>query len=348
MKHHQSSDTAGAGAAVVVPSSTSKRRKKKADTGISGANEETTVTAVDRKNGAAEVKKNGLLSGAVSSMSILRVSVIVIFTISSLIFISNFYTQMKYRDLESIARVGEFFRKKSFSVTCSKDYVDEASKFPGCVPKNCGRFVMDGLVTKEEIKRLANIAKKGLALGGSSGGASIMDLHSGALSKDDKFVDIYKLMKTKKNKPFNEDDLQLYKRIRSKIQFNIAEAFGIPHNKLYLTKPTFFSRMTTKSAKTIHDEYWHVHSDKETYGTFHYTSLLYLTDYDKDFTGGRFIFVDKSKNITIEPKKGRISFFTSGSENLHHVEKLESGTRYAITVAFTCDSSKAIADPVMR
>ena len=43
----------------------------------------------------------------------------------------------------------------------------------------------------------------------------------------------------------------------------------------------------------------------------------------------------------------RISFFTSGSENLHYVERVTSGTRYAITVSFTCDREKAIKYPSM-
>ncbi len=47
-----------------------------------------------------------------------------------------------------------------------------------------------------------------------------------------------------------------------KIHNAIASEFGIHPSKLYLTKPTFFSRMTTKPAKTIHDEYWHPHIDK--------------------------------------------------------------------------------------
>lgn len=42
---------------------------------------------------------------------------------------------------------------------------------------------------------------------------------------------------------------------------------------------------------------------------------------------------------------GRVSFFTSGSENVHYVEKLESGVRYAITISFTCDPHMAISDP---
>jgi hypothetical protein len=39
------------------------------------------------------------------------------------------------------------------------------------------------LFSIEESHRLLSIAKKGLVKGGSNGGASILDLHSGALSK---------------------------------------------------------------------------------------------------------------------------------------------------------------------
>ena len=45
---------------------------------------------------------------------------------------------------------------------------------------------------------------------------------------------------------------------------------------------------------------------------------------------------------------GRVSFFTSGSENTHFVEKLKSGTRYAITIAFTCDPDKSTSDPKIK
>lgn len=57
------------------------------------------------------------------------------------------------------------------------------------------------------------------------------------------------------------------------------------------------------------------------------------------------MFIDEKLNITVEPKKGRISMFTSGKENLHHVEKVKSGTRYAMTISFTCDKSYGIEDP---
>lgn len=54
----------------------------------------------------------------------------------------------------------------------------------------------------------------------------------------------------------------IYRVVKTKIQHTMAHNFGIDVNKIYLTKPTFFSRMTNKPAKTIHDEYWHPHVDK--------------------------------------------------------------------------------------
>lgn len=44
---------------------------------------------------------------------------------------------------------------------------------------------------------------------------------------------------------------------------------------------------------------------------------------------------------------GRVSFFTSGSENLHRVEKVHWGTRYAITIAFSCNPDHGISDPTL-
>lgn len=47
----------------------------------------------------------------------------------------------------------------------------------------------------------------------------------------------------------------------------------------------------------------------------------------------------------MEPRKGRVAMFTSGAENPHFVERVTKGTRYAITVSFTCDVAKSIKDP---
>ena len=62
------------------------------------------------------------------------------------------------------------------------------------------------------------------------------------------------------------------------------------------------------------DIYWLPHIDRDTYGSFVYTSLLYLSSFGEDFEGGEFVFLDdegKKKSI-VQPRAGRVSFFTSG------------------------------------
>ena len=237
---------------------------------------------------------------------------------------------------------------KGQEVICSEDYNEDRFKFKSCAPQRCARFVSDAVVSKTEANHLLSLAKRGLSLGGSSGGASILDLHSGALSLNTSFINIYKLIESQqKQNIFTEKDFKIYKNIKNKIRETIAIHFGISSKHLYLTHPTFFSRITSSAAKTIHDEYWHQHVDKQTYRSFHFTSLVYLSTLNEDFSGGRFVFVDNTlnKSVVIEPKLGRLSAFTSGSENPHYVEKVTDGTRYAITVSFTCDPNYAINDP---
>ncbi|XP_051015213.1 2-oxoglutarate and iron-dependent oxygenase domain-containing protein 3 [Acomys russatus] len=248
---------------------------------------------------------------------------------------------------EVVARRAEVLEGRFIEVPCSEDY-DGHRRFEGCTPRKCGRGVTDVVITREEAEQIRRIAEKGLSLGGSDGGASILDLHSGALSVGKHFVNLYRYFGDKIQNIFSEEDFRLYRDIRRKVQLTIAKAFGISASLLYLTKPTFFSRINSTAAQTAHDEYWHAHVDKVTYGSFDYTSLLYLSDYLEDFGGGRFVFMEEGSNKTVEPRAGRVSFFTSGSENLHRVEKVLWGTRYAITIAFTCNPDHGIADPVLK
>ncbi|XP_076855310.1 2-oxoglutarate and iron-dependent oxygenase domain-containing protein 3 [Brachyhypopomus gauderio] len=245
-----------------------------------------------------------------------------------------------------VSRQEVLSQPRVFLVQCSEDYKNY-KRFPGCTPVKCGRSVSDSVVTEDEAQVLKRLAIRGLSLGGSDGGASILDLHSGALSWGKKFVNIYRYFSAEIRDIFTEEDFNLYRDVRGRIQRAIAETFGLDPRQMHLTKPTFFSRINSSAARTTHDEYWHPHIDKVTYGSFDYTSLLYLTDYNVDFGGGRFIFMDQNGNRTVEPRAGRVSFFSSGSENLHRVEKVAWGTRYAITVSFTCDPDHAIDDPVL-
>ncbi|CAK6438650.1 unnamed protein product [Pipistrellus nathusii] len=245
---------------------------------------------------------------------------------------------------EVLAHRGEVLPGRFIEVPCSEDY-NSHRRFEGCSPIKCGRGVSDAVITREEARRVRSIAEKGLSLGGSDGGASILDLHSGALSVGKHFVNLYRYFGDNVENIFSEEDFRVYRDVRQKVQLAIARAFGISASSLYLTKPTFFSRINSTEARTAHDEYWHAHVDKVTYGSFDYTSLLYLSDYLEDFGGGRFVFMEEGANRTVEPRAGRVSFFTSGSENLHRVERVRWGTRYAVTIAFTCNPDHSIADP---
>ena len=46
---------------------------------------------------------------------------------------------------------------------------------------------------------------------------------------------------------------------------------------------------------------------------------------------------------TVEPMAGRLVVFTSGRENLHQVKKVTSGTRYVMSMWFTCNKAKEIS-----
>ncbi|XP_075626934.1 2-oxoglutarate and iron-dependent oxygenase domain-containing protein 3 isoform X2 [Balearica regulorum gibbericeps] len=162
---------------------------------------------------------------------------------------------------EVLARHSENLQDKFIEIPCSEDY-DSHKRFEGCTPRKCGRGVTDAIITREEAERIRRIAERGLSLGGSDGGASILDLHSGALSLGKHFVNLYRYFGNKIQDIFTEEDFALYRDVRQRVQQRIAQAFGIRSASMYLTKPTFFSRINNTEAKTTHDEYWHPHVDK--------------------------------------------------------------------------------------
>ncbi|XP_069510714.1 2-oxoglutarate and iron-dependent oxygenase domain-containing protein 3 isoform X3 [Ambystoma mexicanum] len=265
------------------------------------------------------------------------------------------YTDSEDDITEVLAHQSETVQKRFFEVPCSEDYENHKG-FAGCTPTKCGRALTDILITSVEAKTMQRLPSWTctLELFQWELTLSICTVTSVMQSKIFFLWRTFSCTGDLANPPEN---YQLKKRkapiqvpyeardIRQRIQGEIAQSFGISASNLYLTKPTFFSRMNNTAAKTIHDEYWHPHVDKVTYGSFDYTSLLYLSDYAKDFGGGRFVFIDEGANKTIEPRIGRVSFFTSGSENLHRVEKVRWGTRYAITISFTCNPEHGIGDP---
>jgi len=135
-----------------------------------------------------------------------------------------------------------------------------------------------------------------------------------------------------------------------RIRRHVELEFGLGH--LYFTAPTFITRLVGNpdwNPQEIHDEYWHPHVDKQNTEHYDYSGLVYLsTGAGIDFTGGDLAFIDKDHSgrtvaNTVQPRAGRLATFTSGSENVHHARKVETGVRYVMSMWFTCDSTKEFA-----
>ena len=127
--------------------------------------------------------------------------------IASLLIVVYFSTQNN--NIKTFAKQSEILSGKGLVVECSQSYKEEVDKYEGCVPKECKRFVTDQVISVREAEDLLAIAKKGLKLGGSAGGASILDLHSGALSLGQHFVNIYKREDAKNI--FSDTDFNIYR-----------------------------------------------------------------------------------------------------------------------------------------
>lgn len=124
------------------------------------------------------------------------------------VLIIAYFTSSKDKERKFATR-RESIILRSQNVDCDTDYLSEITEFASCVPNKCGRFVTDSLVTEQEASILLDLAKLGLSYGGSSGGASILDLHSGALSQGEEFVNIFKISEA--NGFLNENALNVYK-----------------------------------------------------------------------------------------------------------------------------------------
>lgn len=68
---------------------------------------------------------------------------------------------------------------------------------------------MDNVISNEEVETMITLVKRGLSYGGSHGGASILDLHTGAMSKGVHFVNLYKLVSPRRL--FHIHELEVYK-----------------------------------------------------------------------------------------------------------------------------------------
>ncbi|ETV71421.1 hypothetical protein H257_13305 [Aphanomyces astaci] len=223
-----------------------------------------------------------------------------------------------------------------WNVTCSKQYQPFVQ---GCHKRaKCGRALRDNFVSPAVVDALRDIADHGMQGRSTLGGPTIMDINTGYVKDGNGLINLYR-----QDPPvqFTTEQYTLYRDVIESIRLAIMDEFRLA--TLYFTAPTFLTRLIGNASwvpQEMHDEYWHAHVDKNNTRHYDYSGLLYLADYGVEFTGGLFAFLDKDKNITVEPAQGRLMMFTSGMENLHEVRQVETGARYLMSMWFTCDSRK--------
>lgn len=64
----------------------------------------------------------------------------------------------------TLAKFEDVLQHRGQKLDCDDSYLEEIKQYSGCVPKHCGRYVSDKLVTANEADILLKIAKKGMAL----------------------------------------------------------------------------------------------------------------------------------------------------------------------------------------
>lgn len=222
-------------------------------------------------------------------------------------------------------------------VECSKSY---RPKKKGCHPEpgECGTVAVHDFVDRSAVDRLISIAEKGMATRGSgTAGPTILDVNSGYIRDPDGLVNIYQ----DGANPYSEDDFKFYGGVVETIRGHVQQSFG--KKFLHFTAPTFITRLKGDadwSPKSMHDEYWHMHVDKNNTQHYDYSGLLYLSEYGVDFEGGLFMMQSPNLTMQIEPVPGMLLSFTAGMENPHQVQLVTKGTRYCLSFWFTCDEKK--------
>jgi len=164
--------------------------------------------------------------------------------------------------------------------------------------------------------------------------------------------------------------VRLIERVRRKI----AHEYGLELSTilpLQTYSRKYVAGQTQQGGGGGEGDYVILHTDEATHSSYHYSSVLYLNTQGEEFEGGNFVFNDplsdenKEKNkqalkdsmmsqpprsleeeiararrarrdlMPFHPSKGACVLFSSGWENMHEVEKLTSGIRYAVPSFFT-------------
>mmetsp|Transcript_26376 Transcript_26376/g.38593 ORF Transcript_26376/g.38593 Transcript_26376/m.38593 type:complete len:645 (+) Transcript_26376:241-2175(+) len=163
-----------------------------------------------------------------------------------------------------------------------------------------------------------------------------------------------------------------FTRLVERVRRTMAHEYGLPLKSLlplqaYSRK--YVAGTTQQGGGGGEGDFVTLHTDEATHTGYHYSCVLYLSTAGVDFEGGDFVFndpadkteEDKNKSEDEEeeelelmgislaeqirragrkftpysPQRGAAVIFSSGWENMHEVEKITSGVRYAVPCFFT-------------
>ncbi len=154
-------------------------------------------------------------------------------------------------------------------------------------------------------------------------------------------------------------------RLVERVRRTMAHEYGLDLSTilpLQAYSRKYVAGMTQQGGGGGEGDHVTLHTDEATHDGYHYSCVLYLSSSGIDFQGGAFVFNDpaateeeaaktarESEHLELEeqirragrtltpinPMKGNAVIFSSGWENMHEVETITSGTRYAVPCFFT-------------
>eukprot|EP00529_Nitzschia_sp_RCC80_P012882 CAMPEP_0113499288 /NCGR_PEP_ID=MMETSP0014_2-20120614/31664_1 /TAXON_ID=2857 /ORGANISM="Nitzschia sp." /LENGTH=586 /DNA_ID=CAMNT_0000393445 /DNA_START=51 /DNA_END=1808 /DNA_ORIENTATION=- /assembly_acc=CAM_ASM_000159 len=157
-------------------------------------------------------------------------------------------------------------------------------------------------------------------------------------------------------------------RLVERVRRTISYEYGVPLSTilpLQAYSRKYVAGTTQKGGGGGEGDFVTLHTDEATHSGYHYSCVLYLSTQGVDFEGGNFVFNDPApgdaqkrdeeddeyemdmmtlveeirragRELTpFHPTRGAAVIFSSGWENMHEVEKITSGVRYAVPCFFT-------------
>lgn len=192
----------------------------------------------------------------------------------------------------------------------------------GCAPSTAAmqrsRMAQDGIASADECHRLIGAMRLAFAAGADQGSS-------------DKSV---ALLTESAASILGETDYALAMVLLERMQSAVESSFGGPLRPSGAMLIWLTSEDQYHAADSVAEyaSYSTPHVDQVNVLDYEISSLLYLNTAGRDFEGGMFAFNDPERDALVVPRAGRLLAFTSGFENLHQVQPVQRGDRFALSV----------------